>query len=99
MSASVRARRPASPPAGYTHPTPAAAPLAPQRFPQPRSEHMDADERRALATKGGAAPGRAKMYPPGGLNMSSGEWKLLFLLVFIAAGVRLYKLSKPNSVV
>lgn len=39
------------------------------------------------------------MYPPGGLNMSSGEWKLLFLLVFIAAGVRLYKLSKPNSVV
>ena len=100
MSASVRARRPASPPPGYTHPTPtAAAPLAPQRFPQPRSEHMDADERRALATKGGAGPGRGKMYPPGGLNMSSGEWKLLFLLVFIAAGVRLYKLSKPNSVV
>lgn len=31
--------------------------------------------------------------------MTSGEWKLLFFIVLVAAGVRLFRLSKPNSVV
>jgi dolichyl-phosphate-mannose-protein mannosyltransferase len=31
--------------------------------------------------------------------MTSGEWKLLFVVVLVAAGVRLYKISQPNSVV
>ncbi|GLB45937.1 putative glycosyltransferase family 39 protein [Lyophyllum shimeji] len=31
--------------------------------------------------------------------MTAGEWKLLFLVVLLAAGVRLFRLSKPNSVV
>ncbi|KAF8189749.1 mannosyltransferase 1 [Pholiota molesta] len=87
MSGNFRARRPASPPPGVSHPPPPTS----QRFPHPRDEHLDADERRAAASKG-FAPGRTKSYPPG-------EWKLLFLIVFVAAGVRLFRLSKPNSVV
>lgn len=59
---------------------------------------MDADERR-LAASQGLGPGRSKIYPLGGLNVTSGEWKLLFLIVLVAAGVRLFRLSKPNSVV
>jgi dolichyl-phosphate-mannose-protein mannosyltransferase len=31
--------------------------------------------------------------------LTGGEWKLLFFIVIIAAGVRLFRLSKPNSVV
>ncbi|KAG6910171.1 hypothetical protein DXG01_012620 [Tephrocybe rancida] len=94
MSGHVRARRPASPPPGVPH----AAPIASQRFPHPRDDHLDADARRAAASKG-FAPGRSKQYPPGGLNLTSGEVKLLFVLVLVAAGVRLFRLSKPNSVV
>ncbi|RDB20321.1 Dolichyl-phosphate-mannose--protein mannosyltransferase 1 [Hypsizygus marmoreus] len=97
MSGHVRARRPASPPPGVAHPAPAPAPS--QRFPHPRDEHLDADERRAAASKGFAPLGRGKYHPPGGLNMTVGEWKLLFFIVLVAAGVRLFRLSKPNSVV
>jgi hypothetical protein len=94
MSGNVRARRPASPPAGVAH----AAPIAPQRFPHPRDDHLDADARRAAASKG-FAPGRTTGHPSGGLNMTTGEWRLLFFIVLVAAGVRLFRLSKPNSVV
>ncbi|KAF5372032.1 hypothetical protein D9615_008125 [Tricholomella constricta] len=94
MSGHVRARRPASPPPGAAHP----APVAPQRFPHPRDDHLDADERRAAASKG-FAPARGRHHGLGGLNMTAGEWKLLFLVVLVAAGVRLFRLSKPNSVV
>jgi dolichyl-phosphate-mannose-protein mannosyltransferase len=59
---------------------------------------MDADERRAAASMG-FAPGRTKYYPPGGLDLSSGEWKLLFVIILVACAVRLFRLSKPNSVV
>ncbi|KIM42741.1 glycosyltransferase family 39 protein [Hebeloma cylindrosporum] len=93
MSGNFRARRPASPPPGGSYPMPTS-----QRFPHPRDEHLDADERRAAASKG-FAPGRTKHYPSGGLDITSGEWKLLFLIVLVAAGVRLFRLSKPNSVV
>ncbi|KII96143.1 glycosyltransferase family 39 protein [Plicaturopsis crispa FD-325 SS-3] len=84
MSGSVRARRPASPP-------------LPQRFPHPRQDHLDADARRELASKGFGPQRRS--YPPGGLNLSSGEWKLLLVIVVIASGVRLFRLSRPDSIV
>src|SRR5438445_10905862 len=78
MSGTFRARRPVSPP-------PASQPVLPsQRFPHSREGHLDADERRAVASKG-FAPGRTKSYPPGGLNLSSGEWKLLFFIILIAS--------------
>ncbi|SRR6266545_4502165 len=92
MSGTFRARRPASPPPGSQHVLPS------QRFPHSREGHLDADERRAVASKG-FAPGRTKSYPPGGLNLTSGEWKLLFFIVLVASGVRLFRLSKPDSVV
>lgn len=59
---------------------------------------MDADVRRAAASKG-LAPGRVKAYPLGGLNLSSGEWKLLVVVLLVASAVRLFRLSKPSSVV
>ncbi|KAF7331457.1 Glycosyltransferase family 39 protein [Mycena kentingensis (nom. inval.)] len=90
---SVRARRPASPPPGASHVPPTS-----QRFPHARQDHLDADQRRAAASKG-LAPGRAKVYPLGGLSLSSGEWKLLAVLVLVACAVRLFRLSKPSSVV
>src|SRR5689334_17038743 len=88
MSGNVRARRPPSPPPNYSH----------QRFPHPREGHLDADERRAAVSKG-FAPHHKKLYPLGGLDITSGEWKLLAIVILLACGVRLYKLSKPNSVV
>ncbi|KAJ7886184.1 glycosyltransferase family 39 protein [Mycena olivaceomarginata] len=93
MSASVRARRPASPPPGASHGPPTS-----QRFPHARQDHLDADVRRAAASKG-LAPGRGKVYPLGGLNISSGEWKLLVVILIVASAVRLFRLSKPTSVV
>lgn len=94
MAANVRARRPASPPPGVGH----ALPPTSQRFPHARQDHLDADARRAAASKG-FAPGRLKNYPPGGLNLSSGEWKLLVVIIIVASAVRLFRLSNPNSVV
>ncbi|KAF9544586.1 glycosyltransferase family 39 protein [Agrocybe pediades] len=93
MSGTFRARRPASPPPGSSYPPPTS-----QRFPHPRDEHLDADARRAAASKG-FAPGRTKYYPPGGLDITSGDLKLLFVIVLVACAVRLFRLSKPNSVV
>jgi dolichyl-phosphate-mannose-protein mannosyltransferase len=85
---SARVRRPPSPPIKYT---------GQPRFPHPRQDH-DADEKRAAASKG-FGPGRTKHYPSGGLSVTSGELKLLFFVVLVACGVRLFRLSKPNSVV
>jgi dolichyl-phosphate-mannose-protein mannosyltransferase len=58
---------------------------------------MDADERRAAASRGASL--RTKGHPPGGLRLTSGEWKLLLGVVIIAAGVRMFKISYPDSVV
>ncbi|KAK0490321.1 glycosyltransferase family 39 protein [Armillaria novae-zelandiae] len=88
---SFRARRPASPPPGVPHTTP-------QRFPHSRQDHLDADARREAASKG-FVPSRSKSHAPGGLNLTSGEWKLLVAIVIVAAAVRLFRLSSPNSVV
>ncbi|TFY78295.1 hypothetical protein EWM64_g5720 [Hericium alpestre] len=86
--ASVRARRPASPPPSYTS----------QRFPTPREGHLDADERRAAASRG-YGPSRKSEFPSGGLHITSGEWKLLAGITLVASAVRLFRISQPNSVV
>lgn len=87
-SGSVRTRRPASPPLSQS-----------QRFPhQSSKELLGADERRQAASKGGNL--RTKnQHIHGGLRLTSGEWKLLAFVMFIAAGVRYFRLSRPNSVV
>ncbi|KAI0688800.1 glycosyltransferase family 39 protein [Cerioporus squamosus] len=93
MSGSVRVRRQPSP-AGR-HQQPATS----QRFPHPRHEHLDADERREAASRG-LRPGRTgKSHPNGGLNIAPGEWKLLAVILVVAALVRLFRISQPNSVV
>src|SRR5262245_17244050 len=73
MSASVRARRPASPPPGLPHAAPQSA-----RFPHAREDHLDADARKAAASTG-FIPGR-KNHPPGGLKLTSAEWKLIAVI-------------------
>ncbi|CAL1701950.1 unnamed protein product [Somion occarium] len=89
MSANVRARRPPSP-------IPSQPPRS-QRFPTLTHSRSDADERRTLASKG-YIPGR-KPHPSGGVYVTSAEWKLLILITLIAVGIRLFRLSQPNSVV
>ncbi|KAL6304053.1 glycosyltransferase family 39 protein [Sparassis latifolia] len=86
---SVRVRRAASPPPGLPHATP--------RFPHPRSEHLDADERREAASRG-FVPSR-KAHSSGGVNLTAAEWKLLAVITIVAMVVRLFRISKPDSVV
>lgn len=92
MAPSVRARRPASPPPGLPHSVPA------QRFPAPNKNYLDADERRAAASRG-YGPSRKPALPPGGFDITSGEWKLLAVVLVIASAVRLFRISRPDSVV
>ncbi|KAH8105409.1 mannosyltransferase 1 [Cristinia sonorae] len=92
MSANVRVRRPPSPPSVL----PSQSHHAP-RYPNPRLEHLDADERRAAISKG-YVPGR-KHHAFGGLDIASAEWKLLLVIILIASVVRLFRISSPDSVV
>jgi len=96
MATSVRARRPTSPPPFNSNP-PYAPPQQTQRFPHPKQDHLDADERRAQASRNYLS-GRHP-HPPGGLNITAGEWKLLLVVVIVACAVRMFRISKPNSVV
>jgi dolichyl-phosphate-mannose-protein mannosyltransferase len=89
LSGAVRARRPPSPPPSYHQSVP--------RFP-PKEGHLDADERRAAASLG-YGPSRKSAHAYGGYNITPGEWKLLLVLVVIASAVRLFRISKPDSVV
>jgi dolichyl-phosphate-mannose-protein mannosyltransferase len=89
LSGAVRARRPPSPPPTHHQSVP--------RFP-PKEGHLDADERRAAASLG-YGPSRKHGHAPGGYNLTSGEWKLIIVLVIIASAVRLFRISKPDSVV
>jgi dolichyl-phosphate-mannose-protein mannosyltransferase len=89
LSGAVRARRPPSPPPSYHQSVP--------RFP-PKEGHLDADERRAAASLG-YGPSRKSVHASGGYNITPGEWKLLLVLVVIASAVRLFRISKPDSVV
>ncbi|KAG6375220.1 glycosyltransferase family 39 protein [Boletus reticuloceps] len=94
MSGNVRARRPASPPPGFPHVIPSAHKYPPISS---RKDDLDADERRQAATKG-YGPSR-KSHSPGGLKITPGEWKLLLVVLAVAAFVRLFRISKPDSVV
>ncbi|KAJ8583501.1 glycosyltransferase family 39 protein [Rhizopogon salebrosus TDB-379] len=91
MATHVR-RRPATPPPGLSH----APPLS-HKYPPIRQDQLSADERREAASKG-YGPGR-RSHSSGGLNVTSGEWKLLAVVLLVAAGVRMFRISKPNSVV
>lgn len=108
MSGQVRARRPYSPPPsgqGQAQPTPPV--YQSQRFPHSKEGHLDADAKREAAAKGyqpslttyRTHPNAHKYYPPGGLSMTSGEFKLLILITVLASFIRLFRLSQPNSVV
>ncbi|KAI0027371.1 Dolichyl-phosphate-mannose-protein mannosyltransferase-domain-containing protein [Vararia minispora EC-137] len=77
--ASVRARRPPSPPPSIAHPPP--------RFP-PKAGHLDADARRA------APRSLARPRVP-----AAAEWRVLAVLLLVGAGVRLFRISSPDSVV
>jgi dolichyl-phosphate-mannose-protein mannosyltransferase len=59
---------------------------------------LDADERRAVASKG-FGPSRTRSHPTGGLHITSGEWKLLIAVVLLGSVVRLFRISKPDSTV
>lgn len=64
----------------------------------PVGKHLDADERCAAVSRG-IDPRSRHYLAPGGMNITIGKWKLLAFIMVIAAGVRLYRLSIPNSVV
>ncbi|KAI8984895.1 glycosyltransferase family 39 protein [Trametes punicea] len=89
MSGSVRVRRQPSPPGKL--------PPSGPRFPHPRHDHLDADQRREAASKG-IRPGR-KTHATGGLNLARAEWRLLVVILIVACAVRLFRISQPNSVV
>ncbi|KAG2108540.1 glycosyltransferase family 39 protein [Suillus cothurnatus] len=92
MASNVRVRRPATPPPGLPHVTPSS-----HKYPPIRQDHLSADERREAASKG-YGPGQ-RSHSPGGLSITSGEWKLLAVVLLIAIGVRMFRISKPDSVV
>ncbi|KAI6003482.1 glycosyltransferase family 39 protein [Pisolithus orientalis] len=94
MSAGVRARRPATPPLGLSNVTPSTHKYPPSLS---RTDGLDADARRQAASKG-YGPGH-KGYAPGGLNITSGEWKLLVVVLIVATIVRMFRISHPDSVV
>ncbi len=96
-SSNFRARRPVSPPP-HEIPTHSPPAYSSHPFQDGLKEHWDADEWRAAASKG-APPHSKKQFPPDGLRLAGGEWKLLAVITLIAAGVRFFRLSKPNSVV
>ena len=96
MSGNVRARRAPSP-----SPFPSAPPQpSSQRFPSRPQDILDADQRRDAARLDPKhVPSRRGPYPSAGLRITPGEWKLLFGICFVAVAVRLFRLSKPSSVV
>ena len=90
MADTFRARNPVPPPF-----IPQQAPS--QRFPHSKDNRLDADERRAAASKGFLPFRQAN--PPGGLKLAPAEWKLLIALVLVACAVRLFRITHPRSVV
>lgn len=40
-----------------------------------------------------------RYFPPGDINMSTDEWRLLFAVLVLASTVRLFRISTPGSVV
>lgn len=91
MASHRRPRAPSPTPQQLTAPY---APSPQPRFPTRTHDHLDADERKATAQ-----PGKLRKHHLGGLNLAPAEWKILVVVVIIAAFVRLYKISNPDSVV
>jgi dolichyl-phosphate-mannose-protein mannosyltransferase len=58
---------------------------------------LSADKQREAASKG-YGPGRGNL-SSGGLNITPGEWKLLAVVLLIAADVRMLRISTSNSIV
>lgn len=94
MATTVRARRPASPP-----PLLSPAPPTASKYRFPKESYLDADAKRAAAAFGPLPPGKLKYYPPGGIDVTPQELRLLFFVVLLAMGVRMFRLSWPDSVV
>ncbi|KAF8334982.1 glycosyltransferase family 39 protein [Cantharellus anzutake] len=67
---------------------------APQRFPRSQG-YLDADEKRATAISGDIR----KHHFPEALKINNVEWNLLIVITLLAFGIRLFRLSQPNSVV
>src|ERR1700759_5026943 len=95
MATTVRARRLTSPPPPPPSLSPASSSLLSGSS---KYNYHDADAKRAAASLG-LPPGKLKHYPPGGFDITSAEWKLLFFIVLLALGVRTFRLSSPDSVV
>lgn len=76
-------------------PSPLHNPTLTPRFTARAPGFTDADEKKATAISGDLR----RSYPSGGLKVTGGEWKLLIVIVIVALGVRLFRLSQPNSVV
>ena len=66
----------------------------PQRFPHRPQGYLDADEKRATAVRGDL-----RKHHSDKVKINNAEWKLLGVVTLIAIGVRLFRLSQPNSVV
>ncbi|KAF8632407.1 hypothetical protein AX17_004848 [Amanita inopinata Kibby_2008] len=104
MSTNVRARRPTSPPPPLSLPpvplmSPGiSTPTPPPRYTYVRDEHLDADAKRAAASRG-LAPTKMRHHSSGGFDLTTAEWRLLFFIVVLAATVRMFRISLPNSVV
>lgn len=85
MSVNVRPRRSSSPPT-----------IQPRSL-NPRYDRLDADARREAVSKGYSLA--RKHHPPGGIDLTRAEWRLLFMVILVAAGVRLFRIARPDSVV
>lgn len=95
MSGSVRIRRAPSPLPGAAPPNSTS-----QRYPPLFRDNLDPDERRDLARLNPKnSPPKRTQQALTAVRLTSGEWKLLAFICVLAAFVRLFRLSKPDSVV
>src|ERR1700742_1489994 len=104
-----RARRPPSPPTAPSQGLPFDSKSLVEDYPQPtsrrfphgREDHLDADDRLLQAKLESRGPLRRSQQSSfgGGIRLSSLEWKILILISLVAVGVRLYRISNPDSVV
>ncbi|GJJ07822.1 hypothetical protein Clacol_002027 [Clathrus columnatus] len=88
MSANVRIRRAPSPLPGSS-----------QRYPPRFYDNLDADQRRDAARLDPKHIPSKLQYSASGARVTAGEWKLLSFICVVAVCVRLFRLSKPDSVV
>lgn len=90
MSGKIRIRR---------APSPLHGAQSTQRYPPHSYDNLGADERRDLARLDPKNIPRRSQHPSGTVRIADGELKLLVVICVIAVLVRLFRLSKPDSVV